>query len=203
MARKSKVESSPHFEEIVQLLLAGKSGRQISTYLKEEYDEDIGFNAINVYRRNHINMEQRVEEVLNKRAEEKRKKEKKKEVSAEDARKKEAIEKVINKTTNEKANVKESINDNIDSVAETIANNMEGVAKVAAELPDIFKRAKKDAHDTDCKTEWKDVAKISLQANRIYSDYFKHEEDNIEININEGFGELADAISKSREALKD
>ena len=202
MARKSKVESSPHFEEIVQLLLAGKSGRQISTYLKEEYDEDIGFNAINVYRRNHINMEQRVEEVLNKRAEKKRKKEKKKKASAEDA-KQETIEKAINETANEKANVKEAINDNIDSVAETIANNMEGVARVAAELPDIFERAKRDAHNTDCKTEWKDVAKISLQANRIYSDYFKHEEDNIEININEGFGELADAISKSREALKD
>ena len=202
MARKSKVESSPHFEEIVQLLLAGKSGRQISTYLKEEYDEDIGFNAINVYRRNHINMEQRVEEVLNKRAEKKRKKEKKKKASAEDA-KQETIEKAINETANEKANVKEAINDNIDSVAETIANNMEGVARVSAELPDIFERAKRDAHNTDCKTEWKDVAKISLQANRIYSDYFKHEEDNIEININEGFGELADAISKSREALKD
>ena len=144
MARKSKVESSPHFEEIVQLLLAGKSGRQISTYLKEEYDEDIGFNAINVYRRNHINMEQRVEEVLNKRAEKKRKKEKKKKASAEDA-KQETIEKAINETANEKANVKEAINDNIDSVAETIANNMEGVARVAAELPDIFERAKRDA----------------------------------------------------------
>ena len=87
-------------------------------------------------------------------------------------------------------------------VAQTIADNMEGVAKVASELPTIFGRAKQDARDPNSKTEWKDVANISIQANKIYNDYFKHEEDNIEININEGFGELADAIKKSREICK-
>ena len=96
----------------------------------------------------------------------------------------------------------EEAEDTMSIVASTIADNMEGVAKVAAELPNVFERARFDAMDPDKKTEWKDVAHISIQANKIYNDYFKHEESNIEININEGFEELADAIKKSREACK-
>lgn len=202
MGRQSKVESSPHFKEIVDLMVIGKSGRSISQYLKEKYDEDIGFNAINVYRRNHIHMEDRVEAELNKRAEKKKKKAQKKKKQP-PKNMDDSIKDTVQEQVNEQADIKESVDDTISSVTQTIADNMEGVAKVAAELPLIFERVKKDAENQESKTEWKDVANLSIQANKIYNDYFKHEENNIEININEGFEELANAISKSRKAIKD
>ena len=182
MARKNKVESSPHYNEIVKRLSCGESGRRVSRWLEDTYNEKISFAALNRYRNNNIKMEDRVEAELNKRQE------------------------IKNKTENavqEKADKIEEAEDTMSIVAQTIANNMEGVAKVAAELPIIFNRAKDDAYNPDSKTEWKDVANISIQANRLYNDYFKHEESNVEININEGFGELADAIKKSREACKN
>ena len=181
MARKNKVEASPHYNEIVKRLSCGESGRSVSSWLENEYGEKISFAALNRYRNKNIKMEDRVEAELNKRQEIKNK--------TEDA-------------VQTQADKKEEAENTVSIVAQTIADNMEGVAKVAAELPDIFERAKRDAIDPTCKTEWRHVANISIQANKVYNEYFKHEEDNIEININEGFGELADAIKKSREACK-
>lgn len=182
MGRKNKVEASDHYNEIVKRLSCGESGRSVSRWLEEEHGEKISFAALNRYRNQNIKMEDRVEAELNKRQE------------------------IKNKTENEvqnQADKKENAENTVSIVAETIADNMEGVAKVASELPDIFERAKRDAENPDKKTEWRHVANISIQANKVYNDYFKHEEDNIEININEGFGELADAIKKSREACKN
>ena len=183
MPRKSKVESSPHFEEIVELLLQGESGRSISNYLKDEYDEDIGFNAINVYRRKHIRMEERVEAELNRRAEEKEK---------DDALTHRAVQK--------QADIKESVEQSSNSVASTIADNMSKVAKVAANFVDDYDKAKRDAGNPDIKNvTYKDVANLSLQANKLYNEYFKQDETNFEINLNEGFEELEDALKRSRE----
>lgn len=183
MPRKSKVESSPHFEEIVELLLKGESGRSISNYLKDEYDEDIGFNAINVYRRKHIRMEERVEAELNRRAEEKEK---------DDALTQRAVQK--------QADIKESVEQSSNSVASTIADNMSKVAKVAANFVDDYDKAKRDAGNPDIKNvTYKDVANLSLQANKLYNEYFKQDETNFEINLNEGFEELEDALKRSRE----
>ena len=183
MPRKSKVESSPHFEEIVELLLQGESGRSISNYLKDEYDEDIGFNAINVYRRKHIRMEERVEAELNRRAEEKEK---------DDALTQRAVQK--------QADIKESVEQSSNSVASTIADNMSKVAKVAANFVDDYDKAKRDAGNPNIKNvTYKDVANLSLQANKLYNEYFKQDETNFEINLNEGFEELEDALKRSRE----
>lgn len=182
MARKNKVESSPHYNEIVKRLSCGESGRRVSRWLEDTYNEKISFAALNRYRNNNIKMEDRVEAELNKRQE------------------------IKNKTENavqEKADKIEEAEDTMSIVAQTIADNMEGVAKVAAELPVMFERAQSDAKNPGKKTEWKDVAGIAIQANKIYANYFKHESDNIEININEGFEELANAIKKSREACKN
>lgn len=181
MARKNKVESSPHYNEIIKRLSCGESGRSVSRWLENTYNEKISFAALNRYKSKNIKIEDRVEAELNKRQE------------------------LKNKTENavqSQADKIEAAEDTMSIVAQTIADNMEGVAKVASELPTIFGRAKQDARDPNSKTEWKDVANIAIQANKIYNDYFKHEEDNIEININEGFGELADAIKKSREICK-
>lgn len=37
MPPKPKVEVSPHYDEIIDLLLDGKSSREVSAYLKKEY----------------------------------------------------------------------------------------------------------------------------------------------------------------------
>ncbi|MCR5027011.1 MAG: hypothetical protein K6A34_06190 [Methanobrevibacter sp.] len=185
MARKNLIESSDNFNEIVARLSRGDSGAGVSEWLHDEKNEDISPRTLNRWRNKNIKMEDRVEAELNKRQEIKNKNKNKTE-----------------KHVQEKADKIEEAENTMSVVASTIADNMEGVAKVAAELPDIFERAKRDAQNSKKKTEWKDVAKISIQANKIYNDYFKHEESNIEININEGFEELADAIKKSREACK-
>lgn len=182
MARKNLIESSDHYEEIVARLAKDETGVSVSEWLKNEYNEDISPRTLNRYKSKNIKMKDRVEAELNKRQEIKKKK--------------------TESEVQDKADKIEAAENTMSIVAETIADNMEGVAKVAGELPSMFERAKSDAKNPDKKTEWKDVANISIQANKIYANYFKHEEDNIEININEGFEELADAIKKSREACK-
>lgn len=64
MPPKTKVETSPHFNEIVDLLLDGWSGRKLSEYLKKQYNEDIGFNAINNYRKNYLDVESEADMIV-------------------------------------------------------------------------------------------------------------------------------------------
>ena len=74
MVRKSKVEKSPHFEEIVLRLSQGESARSVSKWLKDSFNEEISHAALARYVKNNIHMEERVEAELNRRAEEKKKK---------------------------------------------------------------------------------------------------------------------------------
>lgn len=197
LTRKNKVESSPHFNEIVKRLSEGESSRKLSAYLKNQYNEDISHAALNRYANKHIKMENRVEAELNKRAS-KRKSENKSENK--DKKVKAKTENIVQK----KADNIEEAEATMDSVASIIADNMEGVAKVAAELPEMFMKTKRQAADPDItNVTYKDAANISIQANKLYAEYFKHEETNVEVNINNGFEELADAIKKSREQIPD
>ena len=201
MARKNKIESSDHFDEIVKRLSEGETGASVSAWLENTYNEKISVRTLNRYKRN-INMPKRVEAELNKRAEKKKKRkaQKKKKPTKKSKNAEAQIEKEVQKQADK---IEQSEND-IQTVAETIATNMQGVAKVAAQLPEMFEKTKRQASNPDIpQVTFKDVTSLSIQANKIYADYFKHEEDNIEININEGFGDLADAIKKSREKFKD
>lgn len=49
MSRKSKVELSPHYHEILDMIKEGFSSRDISDYLQEEYNEKIAHGTINNY----------------------------------------------------------------------------------------------------------------------------------------------------------
>ena len=184
LVRKNKVESSPHYNEIVKRLSEGESGRKLSKYLKDTYDEDISFAALNRYKSKYIKMENRVEAELNKRAKNK---------------KRENVKAQTESEVQRQADSKEEAEETINSVAETIATNMEGVAKVAAQFPDKFEQACRDAKDPDSNVTSKDVARLSLDANKLYNEYFKQDETNFEINLNEGFEELEDALKRSRE----
>lgn len=187
LARKNKVEESPHFNEIVKRLSEGESGRKVSAWLENTYNEKISFAALNRYKSKNIRMEDRVEAELNKRAKKKKKKPKKnKKVQAQ-------TEKEVQKQADEKENAEETIN----SVAETIAINMEGVASVAAQFPERFEEACKDAQDPNSNVTSKDVARLSLDANKLYNEYFKQDEP-VEVNINNGLIGLAESIEKSK-----
>lgn len=172
MVRKSKVEKSPHFEEIVLRLSQGESARSVSKWLKDSFNEEISHAALARYVKNNIHMEERVEAELNRRAEEKKKKIQK---EKEKIRKENKIQK--------QADMIERSKEAVNNVAETIANNMEGVAKVAAQFPSKFQKACADAKNPESNVTSKDVARISLDANKLYNDYFKQDGTNFEVNI--------------------
>lgn len=56
MPPKSKVESSPHFNEIVDLLLAGETTRFVSDYLLNQYGEKISHVSLSKYKKNKLNV---------------------------------------------------------------------------------------------------------------------------------------------------
>ncbi len=64
MARKSKVESSPHYNEIVDMLVAGYSGRHVSDYLLNEYGEKITHATLNKYKKNNLNVKAAVRQKI-------------------------------------------------------------------------------------------------------------------------------------------
>lgn len=74
MARKSKVETSPHYNEIVELLVAGHSGRYVSNYLENEYDEKISYVALNNYKKNNLNVKAAVKKKIIEKEKEKKQK---------------------------------------------------------------------------------------------------------------------------------
>ena len=89
MVRKSKVELSPHFNEIIDMIKEGLSSRDISDYLKNEYNETITHATINNY----------TKKIRSKTNQEYYKKNKKKEqkIINNEIAKKEAFDEVVNK----------------------------------------------------------------------------------------------------------
>ena len=160
MPRKSKVELSPHFEEIVDLLLQGESGRNISNYLKNQYNEEIGFNSINTYRRNHIKLEDKVIREVDRRLNEK-------------------TQKVASKKVDQIEHIEESTN----AIVGATANQLEGLINVGANFGEDYISMKKAMVDPNSKVSEKDVADMSYKANRLYFDYIKHDESNVEVNV--------------------
>lgn len=74
MARKSKVETSLHYNEIVELLVAGYSGRYVSDYLQNEYNEKISHVALNKYKKNNLNVKAAVKQKILEKEKEKKQK---------------------------------------------------------------------------------------------------------------------------------
>lgn len=201
MARKSLIESSDHFDEIVERLSRNETGKDVSAWLKNTYNEEISPRTLNRYKSTKINMEARVEAELNKRAQRKKELQEKKKAEKLQAEKEQsekldnAADSVVQNTTD----IRESAEDSIKTVSETIADNMRGVAKVAAEFPATFKKAKMDAQDPDSNVTSKDVARLALDANKLFNDYFKDTTPDVEVNVtNEVIG-LSDSIEKSRQ----
>lgn len=197
MARKSLIESSDHFDEIVERLSRNETGKDVSTWLKDTYNEEISPRTLNRYKATKINMEARVEAELNRRAEKKRELQEKKKAEKLKAEK-EQSEKLDNATSAVVQSTTD-VEETIRTVSETIADNMRGVAKVAAEFPGIFEKAKKDARDPDSNVTSKDVARLALDANKLFNDYFKDTGPDVEVNVNNEVIGLSDSIEASRQ----
>ena len=71
MARKSKVETSPHYNEIVDLLVAGYSGRYVSDYLENQYNEKITHTTLNKYKKDKLNVKAAVRKKILEKEKEK------------------------------------------------------------------------------------------------------------------------------------
>lgn len=71
MARKSKVETSTHYNKIVELLVAGYSARYVSNYLEDEYNEKISHVALNNYKKNNLNVKAAVKKKILEKEKEK------------------------------------------------------------------------------------------------------------------------------------
>ena len=196
MTRANLIESSDHVDEISERLSRGDKGVDVSRWLEETYNEKISPRTMNRYKKN-IKMEDRVEAELNKRAEENHEK-LTSQTEVEVQRQADEIE-ADKKETQRKKEIKESAEETLKTVTNTIADNMQGVAKVAAELPAMFEKAKLDAADPDTNVTFKDVTNITLQANRIFADYFKDNEPDIEVNVNNEVIGLSDSIEASRQ----
>ena len=85
MARRSKIETSPHFNEIVEMLVAGYSGRYVSDYLENQYNEKITHTTLNKYKREHLNVKAAVrKKILEKEKEKTLDKQAGKELAAEE-----------------------------------------------------------------------------------------------------------------------
>lgn len=87
MPPKSKVEKSPHFNEILDMIKEGFSSYKISAHLKNEYNESISHTAINNY----------IKKIKDKTSSEYYKKKKQKEVIENQVANKEAVDEVVSK----------------------------------------------------------------------------------------------------------
>lgn len=94
MAKRSKVETSPHYNEIVELLVAGYSGRYVSDYLEKQYDEKITHATLNKYKKNNLNIKAAVRRKIIEKEKEKEKENNKALETASDAIEKEANKKI-------------------------------------------------------------------------------------------------------------
>lgn len=71
MARKSKIETSTHYNEIVELLVAGYSGRYVSDYLENQYNEKITHTTLNKYKKEKLNVKAAVRQKILEKEKEK------------------------------------------------------------------------------------------------------------------------------------
>ena len=179
MPPRSAVEKSEHTDEIDDLLLQGKSPRFVSSFLKNEYDESISHTAINNYKKKHLNVTK--EAVIDYTK--KKSKEAKQVQSQKNSKKKKqkAVKKISSDLEKLDVIIDDALNTNID--IERLEHDPEA-DQVKVEKLKLEKRKQ-------------GIAAINAKTNIL-----KQAEPSFEESIADGFGELANAIKKSREILK-
>lgn len=190
MPPKSKVAQSIHYNEILDKIREGKSSREISRWLKDEYDEDIGHGAISRYKRDNLEAEALDIADVNL----------KKEVEDPVDVEKKSIEE---KHVTDRANAIQEGTAIGRGIAEATASQIQGLLKVSEDYPEAVRKMEKEADDPDSNTSWKDVASEKRNAQKLYLDFIKNQESNVEVNVDNHIADLSKIIKtdKIRERL--
>lgn len=175
MPPKSKVEKSPHYNEIVERLLSGESGRSVSKYLMDTYNEDIGYGAINSFKRNHLRIEERVEAEANKLLAQQQ-------PTTPDSA--EVLDDMVEEPIHETAKSQLRAEQSTQFVVKEFAEVIIGMVSVAKNYPSDYERMKQEADNPNSPVTWKDVAQMSQSATKTTADYSKSQDTNVEVNVN-------------------
>ena len=178
MPPQSKVSQSPYYNQILDWIDGGKSSRWISRELKNQFGENIGHGAISNFRNKHIKNE--ALEIVDAQL---------REESEEESKEKEVIQNTANRQIKG--------NSQIQGLADATARQYRGVLNVADNFEDDYYALKEAAKNENSKVNEKDVADVSFKAVKLAHDI--QNGSSMDNSITEGFGELADAIRKSKE----
>lgn len=155
-----KVESSQHFNEIVRLLSSGKGGTYVSNYLLENYGEEISHTTLNIYKKDNIDVDGKVRQELEN-----------------------ILEQSVQEETDKKVESLETAENDKQLVAKKTAEQLQCLLDVSEDYPETVKKMEEEANDPLCKTSWKDVAKEKRNAKKLYLDYMKSQDTNVEVNV--------------------
>lgn len=197
MARKSKIETSPHFNEIVDLLVAGYSGRYVSNYLFEEYGEKISHTQLNKYKKDNLNVKAAVKKKVIEKEKTKKQKEKK-----EKTKKKleHPTQKAIEKQSDKQLKVNESFEAAVDIKYKSV-KNIRGIISQSEKYKIDLTDLKKVPYDK--KDYYKElelilkIKKLELEAIQILDAML--DDDNFGETLTDGIIGLAESIEKSRQ----
>lgn len=182
MGKFTKITSSSHYNEIVDLLVAGYSGRHVSEHLLNEYGEKISHTYLNKYKKECLNVKAAVREKII------------------EEQKKESQEKAENKKAEKEIKATESFEiaanyrfqdikklDNLINESEKVTIDLDNI-KVDSEKYDPYK-------EIDLKIKLK---KLGLDA--IKAKYEMIDEDELDVNIHDDRPMTSwDSIEKSRQ----
>lgn len=163
-----KIESSEHYNEIVDMLVSGYNPRQVSKTLLEKYDEKISHTLLNNFRKNSLNVDAAVKKKLLKRKTEQKKERQKK---------------------------KEKAVTSFDTAVDLQLQNVDKLQRLvddAAQTKIDFKQLKKSKFyspekEIDLKIKYK---KLGLEANKQLASILN--DDSIDVNVNHDFTDFID-----------
>ena len=155
MPPKSKVELSPHFNEIVDLLLSGHSTRFVSNYLENEYNEKISYVALSKYKKNKLNVKAEAKKKILEKEKEK------------------LIKKNVKKAATKEAKAELSI----EAATSYLTRNYERVATEDIDLLQALEDYKKSPDFDEGK-----YLSLKIQVQKLRLDHMKFETDLLEDN---------------------
>lgn len=192
MARKSKVESSPHFKEIVDLLLAGQDCRFVSDYLLNEYNEKISHTSICKFKKEKLNVKAAA----------------RKQIQDQEKKKKKDTQKKVKKAASEEVEKQEYLEENLEVAASAYVKIYNRSEKFISMLnpEETEEYIKEFLRNPDIPLESKinlliDLEKLAIQHSKIQIDIYK--EDVIEVNVKDVTVNLLERVKKKRKELND
>ena len=173
MVKIGKVESSPHYKEIVDLFLAGYGGTYIEKFLWDKYEEKISHTTLNKFKKKYLN----VKAAARKQIQDQEKKKK-------DTQKK--VKKAAKKEVEKQEYTEESL-ETAASVYVNLYNHSQGfISQIPREI--LFDILKEFLSDEEIPAESKikvliDLENLGVKHEKIINDIYK--DDVIDVNIND------------------